>query len=120
MAKKLTRRQREVLSFIVSQILTRGYPPTLVELGNHLGISSTNGVRDHILVLERKGFLIRKASRARGILPIWDKVESVGLPRPVEVVRGSDEPSSRKAKRATSSGRPTRDVYRVPILGTAS
>ncbi|MDH4283253.1 MAG: repressor LexA, partial [Myxococcales bacterium] len=45
---KLTARQKAVLEYISDSIHARGYPPTLREIGNHLGIRSTNGVNDHL------------------------------------------------------------------------
>lgn len=62
---KLTARQRAVLEYISSSIDTRGYPPTLREIGNHLGIRSTNGVNDHLRALERKGYLTREDMKSR-------------------------------------------------------
>ena len=56
---KLTARQKAVLEYIGDSINARGYPPTLREIGNHLGIRSTNGVNDHLRALERKGYLTR-------------------------------------------------------------
>ena len=76
MAKALTRRQREVLDFIVESIRDEGYPPTIAEIGARFSISSTNGVNDHLLALERKGY-IERSSKARGIR-ITDKA-AVGL-----------------------------------------
>lgn len=63
--QKLTDRQRAVLAYISSSIEDRGYPPTLREIGNHLGIRSTNGVNDHIRALERKGYLTREDMKSR-------------------------------------------------------
>jgi repressor LexA len=63
--QKLTARQRAVLEYISSSIDTRGYPPTLREIGNHLGIRSTNGVNDHLRALERKGYLTREDMKSR-------------------------------------------------------
>lgn len=66
----LTRRQRLVLDFVVSFLRERGYPPTLREIGAHLGIKSTNGVSDHLRALERKGYIVRSSMLSRGIRPI--------------------------------------------------
>ncbi len=63
--QKLTDRQRAVLEFISESITDRGYPPTLREIGNHLGIRSTNGVNDHLRALERKGYLTREDMKSR-------------------------------------------------------
>lgn len=66
MAKGLTNRQRQILEYIVQCIRDNGYPPTIAEVGAEFGISSTNGVNDHLQALERKGF-IERSSKARGI-----------------------------------------------------
>lgn len=66
MAKELTKRQRGILDFIIACIRENGYPPTIAEIGEDFGISSTNGVNDHLLALERKGY-IERSSKARGI-----------------------------------------------------
>ena len=62
---KLTARQKAVLEYIGDSIQARGYPPTLREIGNHLGIRSTNGVNDHLRALERKGYLTREDMKSR-------------------------------------------------------
>lgn len=66
MAKGLTKRQREVLTFLIDCIRERGMPPTIDEIGRHFGIISTNGVSDHLLALEKKGY-IERTSKARSI-----------------------------------------------------
>ena len=63
--QKLTARQKAVLEYISDSIHARGYPPTLREIGNHLGIRSTNGVNDHLRALERKGYLTREDMKSR-------------------------------------------------------
>jgi len=63
----LSPRQREVLDFIKKHLEIQGFPPSYREIGAALDIGSTNAVRDHILALERKGFLERKGSRSRGL-----------------------------------------------------
>ncbi len=67
--QKLTQRQQAVLDFIIESIQDRGYPPTLREIGNHLGIRSTNGVNDHLRALERKGYLTREDMKSRTLRP---------------------------------------------------
>lgn len=66
----LTQRQQKVLDFIRSHFLAHGHPPTLREIGAYMGISSTNGVSDHLKALERKGMLIRgPKGRSRSLHP---------------------------------------------------
>jgi repressor LexA len=65
----LTDRQREVLEFISRSITERGYPPTLREIGEQMGIRSTNGVNDHLKALEKKGYLEREDLKSRALRP---------------------------------------------------
>jgi repressor LexA len=65
----LTDRQQQVLEYIRSSIVDRGYPPTLREIGAHMGIRSTNGVNDHLRALERKGYLRREDMKSRALRP---------------------------------------------------
>ncbi len=66
----LTKRQQMVLDFITQSITDRGYPPTLREIGSHMGIRSTNGVNDHLRALERKGYLTREDMKSRALRPV--------------------------------------------------
>lgn len=65
----LTQRQQEILDFINESISTRGYPPTIREIGDRMGIRSTNGVNDHLKALERKGRLFRDDLKSRAMRP---------------------------------------------------
>jgi repressor LexA len=65
----LTQRQQQVLDFIRDSVSQRGYPPTLREIGAHMGIRSTNGVNDHLRALERKGYLTREDMKSRALRP---------------------------------------------------
>lgn len=67
MAEELTRRQQEVLSFLRRQIALRGYPPSVREIGEALGIHSTATVHSHLANLERKGYIRRYGQRSRAI-----------------------------------------------------
>jgi SOS-response transcriptional repressor LexA len=62
-----TDRQLVVLRCIHAAIRDTGFPPTLRELGVMIGANSTNGPRDHLVALERKGFLEISATKSRGI-----------------------------------------------------
>ena len=55
----LTKRQREVLDCIVGSIVNNGMPPTYREIGEELGIKSTNGVSEHVNMLIQKGYIER-------------------------------------------------------------
>lgn len=66
---ELTGRQRQVLEFIQDRIDEWGYPPTIREIGEHLGIKSTNGVADHLKALKRKGYLTQEGMKSRTLKP---------------------------------------------------
>jgi repressor LexA len=92
----LTARQEQVLAFIRESIVDRGYPPTLREIGAHMGIRSTNGVNDHLRALERKGYLSREDMKSRALRP-----------------RDLD-PSEKPAQ---SSAAQDDSIARIPVLG---
>jgi len=79
----LTKRQLQTLDFIRHSIEARGYPPTLREIGEHMGIRSTNGVNDHLRALERKGYLRREDMKSRALRVVEDS--------PPAPVRGEDD-----------------------------
>ena len=63
---ELSNRQREVLEFIINKISNHNIPPTYREIGEALGIKSTNGVSDHIRMLIKKGY-IERSTEGRGL-----------------------------------------------------
>src|SRR5688572_18811756 len=76
----LTQRQAQTLEYIRQSIEERGYPPTLREIGEYMGIRSTNGVNDHLRALERKGYLRREdmKSRALRLVNETERAKSLG------------------------------------------
>ena len=87
----LTARQRQVLEFIDAEVRKRGYPPSVREIGEAVGLSSPSTVHAHLAALQDKGYLRRDPSK----------------PRAIEV---SLEPS-------TGSPAERRPVRHVPLLG---
>jgi repressor LexA len=85
----LTDRQQQVLSYIRQSIVDRGYPPTLREIGAHMGIRSTNGVNDHLRALERKGYLTREDMKSRALRP--RDVAFVNDPAPGDAPPANDQ-----------------------------
>ena len=63
----LTERQREIYDFIKGKIESRGYGPTVREIGTAFDIKSPNGVMCHLKALEKKGLIIREGFSARAI-----------------------------------------------------
>ncbi|CAN5848884.1 transcriptional repressor LexA [soil metagenome] len=63
----LTERQRTILEVIRSSVTTRGYPPSIREIGDAVGLTSTSSVAHQLRTLERKGFLRRDPNRPRAV-----------------------------------------------------
>jgi len=64
---KLTDRQRKVLEVIRASVAERGYPPSIREIGDAVGLTSTSSVAHQLRTLERKGFLRRDPNRPRAV-----------------------------------------------------
>jgi repressor LexA len=100
----LTERQKLVLEFIGRSIEQRGYPPTLREIGRHLGIRSTNGVNDHLKALEKKGFLKREDLKSRAL-------------RPLGPIPGLEQPAARASLTSLPANQQDEESVEVPLLG---
>ena len=91
----LTERQRTVLEVIRASVSTRGYPPSIREIGDAVGLTSTSSVAHQLRTLERKGYLRRDANRPRAVdvrgaddmmtPPVTDVAGSDALPVPTYV-----------------------------------
>jgi repressor LexA len=64
---KLTETQQRVYQFITDWREARGFPPTVREIAEGLGFKSLNNVRQHLRLIEKKGFLKISSGKARGI-----------------------------------------------------
>lgn len=111
MADALTSRQREILDFISSSIVERGFPPTLREIGEHFQIRSTNGVNDHLKALEKKGHLRREDLKSRAMRPILPD----GSGEVVPLRRGAAAMGTGNVQLVTDND--DDDLAEIPILG---
>ncbi len=100
----LTKRQEQTLEFIRASIRERGYPPTLREIGEHMGIRSTNGVNDHLRALERKGYLRREDMKSRALRVVDELEPEPELPIPEET--GGEETISVQVLGRVAAGAP--------------
>lgn len=89
MAKGLTKRQSEILDYIVGYVDREGFPPSIREIGQHFEIASLRGVTVHLDALEKKGYIVRGAT-----------------PRSIKVVHPAYQPSVS-----------TERVAMLPVLG---
>ena len=128
--QKLTDRQRAVLEFISESITDRGFPPTLREIGNRLGIRSTNGVNDHLRALERKGYLTREDMKSRTLRlvrsPDGDELDNgagngggsgAGTGQGLRAVSGFTGRNSAPAPANDARAGSDDDLLEIPILG---
>jgi repressor LexA len=88
----LTERQREIWEFLVRYVEAHGYPPTVREIGQEVGLASPSTVHAHLANLERAGMLRRDPTK----------------PRALELLA---------PHRRESSPQPEPDVHRLPLLG---
>jgi repressor LexA len=79
--KRLTARQRDILEFIEAQSRERGYPPSVREIGDAVGLTSPSTVHSHLNTLTRLGFLRRDPSKPRAIEVRWDPNSGVAMER---------------------------------------
>lgn len=64
---ELTRRQGQILDFIRAEIHRRGFPPSVREIGEAVGLSSSSTVHSHLAALEAKGLIRRDPSKPRAL-----------------------------------------------------
>ncbi len=121
MTEGLTRRQQQVLDFISECVGGRGYPPTLREIGAHMGIRSTNGVNDHLKALERKGFLTRDDMKSRALRPVSSSGQALDVPLVGKVAAGQLALAVEQAEESVKIDRffigPSREVFALRVSG---
>jgi repressor LexA len=84
--KELTKRQKEILSFIAGYIKNHPYPPTIRDIADHFSIS-VKGAYDHITALKRKNYLKQDGKRSRTIELVRSKVdEDLGTVTKIPIV----------------------------------
>ncbi|MFA5107434.1 MAG: transcriptional repressor LexA [Patescibacteria group bacterium] len=69
MTERLTKKQKEILDFVVEFIKVNDFSPSYREIADHLGLSSPATIAEHIRGLEDKGFLKADAGKARSLEP---------------------------------------------------
>jgi repressor LexA len=101
----LTARQRKVLEVIRDSVQRRGYPPSMREIGEAVGLTSTSSVSHQLRALQRKGFLLRDPNRPRAVV--------VRMPgSPIE----AGEPESYETSAGQESSTRPAPAY-VPLVG---
>lgn len=106
-AAKLTARQEGILAVIKTSVENRGYPPSLREIGEAVGLTSPSSVAHQLATLERKGYLRRDPNRPRAMEVIAPATTST-FTLSTELRGGDDEQAPADAKP---------DATYVPLVG---
>ena len=77
----LTARQRQILDVIEANMVERGYPPSVREIGEAVGLTSPSTVHSHLATLERLGYLRRDPTKPRAIEVRFDPNSGVAMER---------------------------------------
>ena len=110
----LTARQQEIWQFLVDYVDRHGYPPTVREIGEAVGLASPSTVHAHLANLERAGLLRRDPTEPRALDLIGHRRESRGgEPAPTRTAEAaaarpdrSRRPPARRAEHRGRDGRP--------------
>ena len=78
---QLTDRQRGILDFIESNMRDRGYPPSVREIGEAVGLSSSATVHNHLGTLQKLGYLHRDPTKPRAIEVRYEASSGVAMER---------------------------------------
>ncbi|MEA2507350.1 MAG: repressor LexA [Actinomycetota bacterium] len=72
MIEELSERQRQALEYIAETVELRGYPPSVREIGEALGLASSSTVHSHLQTLQRKGYLKIDPTKPRALEVLYD------------------------------------------------
>jgi repressor LexA len=89
--EQMTPRQRRILDFITETVRERGYPPTVREIGEAVGLTSSSSVHSQLATLERRGLLKKDPTKPRAIVaePGAPKLQGVLVPLLGRIAAGS-------------------------------
>jgi len=81
MADALTDKKRQILDCIERSLRERGYPPSVREIGESVGLTSSSTVHAHLASLQQMGYLRRDPTKPRAIEVRWDPASGAALER---------------------------------------
>jgi repressor LexA len=81
MSETLTTRQRAILEFIDSNMRERGYPPSVREIADAVGLNSPATVHNHLATLQKLGYLRRDPTKPRALEVRFDSAIGVAMER---------------------------------------
>ncbi|WP_042456611.1 transcriptional repressor LexA [Neobacillus dielmonensis] len=77
---KISKRQQDILNFIKDEVKSKGYPPSVREIGEAVGLASSSTVHGHLARLESKGLIRRDPTKPRAI-EVLEADEAASIPR---------------------------------------
>ena len=77
MSDQISAKQQQILDYIKDEILKKGYPPTVRDIGEAVNLKSTSSVFSHLAALERKGYIRKDPTKPRAIEVIDDSFQLV-------------------------------------------
>lgn len=78
---ELTGKRKEILDFIANQLRERGYPPSVREIGEAVGLTSSSTVHTHLTTLQKQGYLHRDPTKPRAIEVRYDAMSGAAIER---------------------------------------
>ncbi|HEX4519568.1 MAG TPA: transcriptional repressor LexA [Gaiellaceae bacterium] len=122
----LTDRQQQIWNFLVEYVDRHGYPPTVREIGEEVGLASPSTVHAHLANLERAGLLRRDPTKPRALeligrerpaeIPVTPE-ESISLPLVGEIAAGSPLLADQNIQEYMSFPRSTRGDFLLRVRG---
>lgn len=94
--EKLSQKQAQILEYMKKEVREKGYPPSVREICDAVGLKSTSTVHGHLERLERKGYIKRDPSK----------------PRAIEIFTNASSPESKENL--------SKEIINIPIVGTVT
>jgi repressor LexA len=85
----ITQRQQRILEFIAETVRERGYPPTVREIGEAVGLTSSSSVHAQLANLERKGLLHKDPTKPRAMTLSEPRADAVTVPLVGRIAAGT-------------------------------
>ena len=109
----ISKRQLQVLAYIAEYSATQGYPPSVREIGEYVGLASPSTVFSHLTSLERKGFIRKGKDSARALIILdkgWEVLQANDLS--AGTIRTLDS-----LEDACDDRDDTYELVRLPLIG---
>ena len=117
MSNTLSERQRKILQFIVNFVSENEFPPTIREIGEQVGISSTSVVNYNLAKLEELGLISRRKEVSRGLSLSWDRLSELTPALATNASASSTPPMPAIKHNGHHIESVMPSMMRIPVLG---